>query len=210
MTPIVEAAYTNPLLARATSSTRASVLLGATRKTRSRPRAALAAGHSPASSASRSGVMSPVTPWARASAANRSTPYRRMGFQYVMTSTPVPGDASVTAAAAVRASRTRTPPRRAASTARAMTGPSITGSVYGTPISSRSAPADAAARSASTEVATSGYPTGRYATRAARPSARHRSSTREGLGAGAGAGDDGPVTGTSVTAPGPPDRPADQ
>lgn len=74
VTPIVDAAYTKPREASDVDASRAGDELGATRKTLSRSKASAAAIHSPASSGTRSGVMSPAPPAAARSRAKASTP----------------------------------------------------------------------------------------------------------------------------------------
>lgn len=114
--------------------------------------------------------MHPAPPASASSAVKRSTPYRSIGFQYVMTriGTPVASWASRT----VRiTSAIFTPPRRAMSSAVWMTGPSSTGSLCGSPTSTMSAPPATTAFTASIPPSTVGNPAGRYAMRAARFSA---------------------------------------
>jgi hypothetical protein len=156
---MVEAAYTKPREAVAVEASRSGVELGATRKTRSSPCASAATSQSAASSGIRSGVIRPAPPAAARSRAKASTPYRSTGFQYVITSTGAPVRAICSTAA--KTSRTREPPARACSTARWMTGPSMTGSEYGTPSSTMSTPASTIAVAAAIEPATSGKPSGR-------------------------------------------------
>jgi hypothetical protein len=64
--------------------------------------------------------------------------------------------AAATASTARNTSRRPTPARTATSTASWMTGPSMPGSLYGTPISITSAPASTAATIAAMEASTSG------------------------------------------------------
>ncbi len=71
--------------------------------------------------------------------------------------TPAPATASTVRST----SRTRTPPVSARCTASWMTGPSISGSEYGRPISTTSAPERAIASAASIAVSTVGKPAGR-------------------------------------------------
>lgn len=71
-----------------------------------------------------------------------------------MTTTGAPRPATCSTACSV--SRTRVPCCSATSTARWMTGPSITGSVYGMPSSTTSAPASIMVRTACTEPGTVG------------------------------------------------------
>ena len=73
-----------------------------------------------ASSGIRSGVIIPSPPAAARSRANASTPQRNTGFQYVITTARPP--ALLIASTAASASRTRTPPRSAASVAAAIVG----------------------------------------------------------------------------------------
>ncbi|CKP40351.1 Uncharacterised protein [Mycobacterium tuberculosis] len=65
------------------------------------------------------------------------------------------------ASTAANVSRTRTPPRSAASVALAMVGPSMPGSEYGTPTSIMSQPDSTSAVIAATDAGTSGYPVGK-------------------------------------------------
>ena len=81
----------------------------------------------------------PAPPAAARSAANRSTPYCSIGFQYVMTTTGTPVRAT---ASTVRSTPAGViPPASASSTACWITGPSSTGSEYGRPTSTTSTPA---------------------------------------------------------------------
>ncbi|KLN34765.1 hypothetical protein FB00_10595 [Cellulosimicrobium funkei] len=68
---------------------------------------------------------------------------------------------SVTAATTRNTSATRTPASSAVWAAAWMTGPSITGSVYGMPSSSTSTPDSTSASAASIDRSTVGNPTGR-------------------------------------------------
>ncbi len=126
VTPISDAAYTNPREASQVSLRRRSVEEGATRKIRSRPAASLALIQGPASSGIRSGVITPDPPAAAMSAANASTPYRSMGFQYDMTRAAAP--ASATARTTANTSLGVVPAASARSAACWMTGPSMVGS----------------------------------------------------------------------------------
>ncbi len=78
VTPRELTQYTKPRERSATSRMRASVEVGATRNTVSRP--ADAASHSSAASAGRSGMMKPSTPASRAALAVSSSPYWRIGL----------------------------------------------------------------------------------------------------------------------------------
>src|SRR5260221_10077408 len=80
------------------------------------------------------------------------------------TGTPV----LATASAVCSTSATRVPPASARWVASWMTGPSISGSEYGRPISTMSAPASAMAVAAAIAPGTDGKPAGRYPTSAAR------------------------------------------
>src|SRR5450631_324647 len=159
----------NPRQNRAVMARRASVLLGATRKMRSRPCASLAATQGSASSGNRSGVMSPQPPAAAKSVAKRSTPYRSTGFQYVITTVATP--VAATASTVRSTCAVVEPDRNAMSCDRAMIGPSSTGSLYGRPISTASTPPSTSAVSAAMPRSGVGKQAGRYPMRAARPSA---------------------------------------
>src|SRR5690606_27900155 len=74
VTPITDAAYTNPRHTPVIFSMRSSVELSATRNTRSRSWASDASSHAPPSSGVRSGVISPAPPAEARSRANASTP----------------------------------------------------------------------------------------------------------------------------------------
>src|SRR4029077_13098118 len=174
VTPIVEAAYTNPRDARTVSANRSGVDDGATKKIRSKSRASDTANRSSASSGIKSGVIIPSPPAEARSRANASTPHRNTGFQYVITTARPP--ALLIASTAASASRTRTPPRNAASVAAAITGPSIPGSEYAIPTSMMSQPDSTIAVIAEIDVGTSGNPVGRYPISAERRSARHTSN----------------------------------
>ena len=163
VTPMTLDAYTKPRHTAAVAAIRASVDEGATRNTRSSPCSSDAASHSSASSGIRSGVISPAPPAAARSRAKAGTPYRSTGFQYVMISVGTP---SAAVASTVRStSATRTPPASAASAARWMVGPSMTGSEYGSPTSTTSTPDSTMARIAAMPPSTVGNPAGRYPTR---------------------------------------------
>ena len=104
-------------------------------------------------------MIRPAPPAAARSAAKDRTPYLSTGFQYVMTraGTPVPATASTVRST----SATRTPPVSARCTASWMTGPSISGSEYGRPTSTMSAPERAIASAASIPASTEGKASGR-------------------------------------------------
>src|SRR4051794_9203049 len=112
----------------------------------------------------------PVAPVAARSRANASTPYFSIGFQYVISTTGTPADATASMIRSV--SRVRTPPASAMSLAFWITGPSITGSEYGSSTSITSHPASAIATIEAMLPSTVGNPAGMQPTRTARPSAR--------------------------------------
>ncbi len=101
----------------------------------------------------------PNPPAEARSRANASTPHLNTGFQYVMMTARPP--ALLIASTAANASRTRTPPRSAASVATAMVGPSMPGSEYGIPTSTTSQPDSINVVIAEIDVGTSGNPVGR-------------------------------------------------
>src|SRR5579875_630661 len=133
---------------------RLSVDDGATRNTRSRCSVSLASSQAAASSGIRSGVIAPDPPACASDVAKRDTPYRSTGFQYVITTAAAP--VAATAATASNASRSPTPARTAGSAAAWIVGPSITGSLYGTPTSIASQPPSTMARIAAIETGTDG------------------------------------------------------
>lgn len=104
--------------------------------------------------------MHPAPPYSASSAVKRSTPYRSIGFQYVMTRIGAP--VAACASRTVRMmSAILTPPRSAMSSAVWMTGPSSTGSLCGRPTSMTSAPPATAALTAAMPPSTVGNPPGR-------------------------------------------------
>ena len=72
-------------------------------------------------------MIRPAPPAAARSAANRSAPYRSIGFQYVITTVGVP--VAATASTVRSTSAVRTPPSSACWAAAWMVGPSMTGSL---------------------------------------------------------------------------------
>ncbi len=115
---------------------------------------AAAASHGPASSGMMSGRITPAPPAAARSAANRSTPYRSIGFQYDITSVGAPVAATLETVCST--SGVVVPAASAASTASWMVGPSMTGSEYGRPTSTMSAPPSTRAVMAATAPSTDG------------------------------------------------------
>jgi hypothetical protein len=95
----------------------------------------------------------------RSASANRPTPYRSTGFQYDITSVGAP--VAATARTVSRTSSVVVPLASAISAARWIVGPSISGSLYGSPTSTTSTPAATIAVSASTQPSTVGKPAGR-------------------------------------------------
>src|SRR5215467_6706994 len=91
------------------------------------------------------------------------------------TGTPAPATASTVCST----SATRAAPTSARWAASWMTGPSSSGSEYGRPISTRSAPAPAMAVAAAIAPGTEGKPAGRYPTSAARASPLAASNAAE-------------------------------
>src|SRR6266487_1766210 len=162
----------NPAAPRRAVFSRPSSVVGATRRITSSPFVVTARSTSGSAPAGRSVRITPAAPAARASLANRSTPYASTGFRYVMMMT-----GTWTAPARIRSSTRGTvmPCSRAVWVVRWTVGPSASGSENGTPISMKSAPAAATARRASRETAGVGKPAVRYGMSARDvPSARHR------------------------------------
>src|SRR6267143_4542085 len=151
---------------------RRSSVVGATRRIKSSPLIVTSRSTSGSAPAGRSVRRTPAAPAARASFANRCTPYASTGFRYVMMMT------GTWAAASRIRSRTRAtviPCSSAVWVVRCIVGPSASGSEKGIPISTKSAPAAATMRRASSETAGVGKPAVRYGMSARDvPSARHR------------------------------------
>src|SRR5437016_12003451 len=108
---------------------------------------------------------SPAAPAACASATNRSRPYAITGFTYVMITTGMPS-----AARPISSSTRGTviPASRAACVERWIVGPSASGSLNGTPTSTKSAPAAWTSWSAASDASGLGWPAVRYGMSAAR------------------------------------------
>src|SRR5579863_582556 len=167
VTPVRETRYTNPVEYSATSFRRSGVLVGAARKTVSRPASRITFTYGAASSTLRSVSRQPSMPAALASRASFSRPYRSAGFIYVNRSSGI--SESLRIWQAISSTLTMVVPAlRARSEPAWITGPSAIGSENGTPNSIRSAPPRSSAATSAGVRSGDGSPAVKYATSAAR------------------------------------------
>src|SRR3989441_534900 len=157
--------YRNPLAPCTARARRSGVVVGAIRRISASGLALTMASRSGSAPAGKSVSRRPDTPAAAASRTKRSSPKAMSGFKYVMTTTGISS-----AARRIRSSTPGTvmPWSRAAWVERWMVGPSARGSENGTPTSTKSAPAAATARRASSDSSAVGNPAVRYGMSAAR------------------------------------------
>src|SRR5437870_982339 len=157
--------YRNPLAPCTARARRSGVVVGATSRIRASGLALTIASRSGSAPAGKSVSRSPDTPAAAASRTKRSSPKAISGFKYVMTTT------GISSAARWIWSSTRgtvIPWSSAVWVERWMVGPSARGSENGTPTSTKSAPAAATTRNASSDWSGVGNPAVRYGMSAAR------------------------------------------
>ena len=130
-------------------------MVGAISRIQTSGLAATSASMSGSAPAGKSVRTSPETPAAAASRTNRSTPNARTGFRYVITIT---GTARAARWICSSTRATVMPWSKAACVERWIVGPSASGSENGMPTSTKSAPASATTRSASSDSAGVGNP----------------------------------------------------
>src|SRR5882672_3236049 len=171
--------YRNPVAPRTARARRSGVVVGATSRISASGLACTIASRSGSAPAGKSVRTRPDAPAAAASRTKRSSPKAMSGFRYVMTTT------GISSAARRIWSSTRgtvIPWSSAVWVERWMVGPSARGSENGTPTSTKSAPAAATCRRASSDTSGVGNPAVRYGMSAARgvPAlprmARHRAA----------------------------------